>query len=251
LGFLLEHLVSERFYCPDPPLGERYRLVGDEAKHLVRVSRHGVGDCVELFDGKGYSTTARVVEVSKGEVALAAHGMPVRDPDPTRFLTLASAVPKGDRFDWLVEKATELGVARLIPLVTERAIVHPREAKLVRLRKTVVEASKQSGRSRLMVLESPRPWSEVRGSHANGVRLLATPQGKPRKLWPRLVFGQELIVAVGPEGGFSPAEERMALEAGWVAIRLGEHILRIETAGVAAAAILLAGTEEQDRDAMG
>ena len=90
--------------------------------------------------------------------------MPLPERRPPFPLVLASAVPKGDRFDWLVEKATELGVERLIPLVTERSVVEPGPAKLTRLRRTIIEASKQCRRNRLMVLDPPTRWTELVGS---------------------------------------------------------------------------------------
>ena len=147
--------MSQRFYCPDPPRDGRYRLPADEARHLARVCRHVLGDRVEIFDGKGFATTAQIVEIGKDSAVLVAQGQPIQELTPPCSLTLATAIPKGDRFDWLVEKATELGVARLIPLVTEHSVVDPRDSKLERLRRTIIEASKQSRRNRLMVLDSP------------------------------------------------------------------------------------------------
>jgi 16S rRNA (uracil1498-N3)-methyltransferase len=237
--------VSERFFCPDPPREGRYHLRGEEARHLARAARHGVGDSVELFDGKGFAVAARVVKVTRDEVELVADGVPIREALAPGSLTLATAVPKGDRFDWLVEKATEIGVARLIPLVTERAVVQPRDSKLDRLRRIIIEASKQSGRNRLMVLEPPLAWPDLLDRGRVAIGLLASPQGQPKSRWPRLEAGCEVLLAIGPEGGFSPAEMGMALQAGWHAVRFGPHVLRIETAGLAGAAILQAAITEQ------
>jgi 16S rRNA (uracil1498-N3)-methyltransferase len=139
-------------------------------------------------------------------------------------LTLATAVPKGDRFDWLVEKATELGVERLIPLVTDRSVVEPRGSKLSRLRRLIIESSKQCRRDRLMVLDDP----------------LADPEGCPPGRWPPLERGRSLALAVGPEGGFTTEERALADQAGWRPINLSVHTLRIETAGLAGCAALLA-----------
>ena len=153
--------MSSRFYCPDPPRDGRFRLGAEESRHLARVSRHVAGDLVELFDGQGFATLARVVEVGKDRVELIAEGEPIPEARPRCSLTLATAIPKGDRFDWLVEKATEIGVGRLIPLVTERSVVDPRESKLERLRRTIIEACKQSGRNRLMTLEPVTAWADL------------------------------------------------------------------------------------------
>ena len=156
------------------------RLGADEARHLSRVCRLGVGDVVEVFDGKGHATSAEIVKVENSGVELIADRTAsvrnLRLPFP---LTLASAVPKGDRFDWLVEKATELGVERLIPIVTERSVVEPGGPKLERLRRAIIEASKQCGRNRLMILDSPVRWDQVAGLASDSIRFLADPHGIP------------------------------------------------------------------------
>ncbi len=152
--------MAARFYCPDSPREGRQRLSADEAHHLSRVCRLGTGDIVEVFDGKGLATRSQVVAIVHGAVELEILAVePERDP-PLR-LTLATAVPKGERFDWLVEKATELGVERLIPIMTARSVVRPGKAKLDRLRRSIIEASKQSRRDRLMLLEPLMDWARV------------------------------------------------------------------------------------------
>jgi 16S rRNA (uracil1498-N3)-methyltransferase len=243
--------VSTRFYCPDPPRDGLFSLGPEEARHLVRVCRQGKGDTVELFDGRGFATAARVVEVGKDLVTLAAEGEPIPEVAPTCSLTLATAIPKGNRFDWLVEKATEIGVARIIPLATERSVVDPRESKLERLRRNVVEACKQSRRNRLLILDPPIAWVELAKAPVADVRLIARPGGSV--FGGRARVGKFPILAVGPEGGFSPAEEALAYAHGWQPIGLSRHILRVETAGLAGAAIILARSEVEERndDAVG
>ena len=104
--------MSARFYSPDSAQNGKLWLAADEARHLSRVHRLGVGDVVEIFDGMGHATKAEVVNVGHGRVELVAIGPALDGPSPPFSLTLASAVPKGERFDWLVEKATEMGVER-------------------------------------------------------------------------------------------------------------------------------------------
>jgi 16S rRNA (uracil1498-N3)-methyltransferase len=247
LWFMPEPIVSQRFYCPDPPRDGRYQLPAEEARHLARVCRHVTGDRVEIFDGKGFATAAEIVEVGKDSALLIAQGSPIQELTPFCSLTLATAIPKGDRFDWLVEKATELGIARLIPLVTKNSVVDPRGSKLERLRRTIIEASKQSRRNRLMVLDSPSSWVDLVRSADQAIRLLARPGGLMPARLPRLVGRHDVVFAVGPEGGFSPKEEELALASGWQPIRLSSHILRIETAGLAGAAAILALCEEKEQ----
>jgi 16S rRNA (uracil1498-N3)-methyltransferase len=245
-------LVSQRFYCPDPPSGGRFRLRADEARHLARVSRHGPGDLVEIFDGRGFATLARVVEVRADQVELVPEGVPLEDARPPCRITLATAIPKGDRFDWLVEKATELGAVRLIPLITERSVVDPRGSKLERLRRTIVEACKQSRRSGLMDLDPPRAWPELLRETVSGggLRLIALQSGLRPGRWPEVAGGSEVLLAVGPEGGFSPAEEQQAISGGWHPARLAAHVLRVETAAIAGVAAILARTREDDGDGL-
>ena len=238
--------MSERFYCPDPPRGGRFVLGPEESRHLARVCRLGPGDQVELFDGLGFATAAEVVSATPARTELTPVGDPIPERTPPFALTLATAVPKGDRFDWLIEKATELGLARLIPVVTERSVVVPRGSKLDRLRRSIVEACKQSRRARLMDLEEPLEWPDVVRRFGNATRFLADPRGRPAAEWPATPGMSEVILAVGPEGGFTEAEKELAVGSGWIPIRLGYNILRIETAGLAGSAALLAREAEAE-----
>ncbi len=241
--------MSQWFYCPDPPRDGRFRLPSDEARHLTRVCRSTPGDRVQIFDGKGFATIALITEVGKDQAVLVAEGPPLQELAPPCPLTLATAIPKGDRFDWLVEKATELGVSRLIPLITEHSIVNPRESKLDRLRRTIIEASKQSRRSRLMALDSPMSWIDLARSveFSSAVRLLAQPGGLVPAHWPALGGQQAVILAIGPEGGFSPGEVEMAIDADWHSVRLSTTILRVETAGLAGAVAIMALCESGEQ----
>lgn len=236
--------VSERFYCPDPPRAGRFDLGPDESRHLSRVCRLGPGDRVEIFDGRGFATAAEVVVSSSDRTELIALGEPIAAPSPLCSLTLATAIPKGDRFDWLVEKATELGVDRLFPIVAERSVVHPRTSKLVRLRRTIVEASKQCRRARLMQIDEPGTLGDLVDRFTDSANFLADPVGAPPASWPILEPGRAIVLAVGPEGGFSDPEKAFLTRSGWIPIRLGHNTLRIETAGLAVAAALIARVPE-------
>ena len=241
-----ENGVSARFYSPDPPRDGKLHLLADEARHLSRVCRFGVGDVVEVFDGNGGASRAQVVKIDNDRVELTVVGAAIPDrPAPLR-LTLASAVPKGDRFDWLVEKATELGIERMIPIVTERSVVTPGDPKLERLRRAIVEASKQCGRNQLMVLEPLSRWEHLVGTCPGAIKLLADPTGIPPRQWPGITPGRLVVLAVGPEGGFTDQERQIADQMGWLAISLSVNTLRIETAGLAGCAALLTHVKELD-----
>jgi len=238
--------VPARFYCPDPPNDGRLQLNAEESRHLTRVCRLGVGDRIEIFDGRGAVAIAHVLGVCAGRVELRVEGDCQAEAQPPVSLTLATAVPKGDRFDWLIEKATELGVERLIPLVTDRSVVDPRGSKLERLRRSVIEASKQCRRARLMVLDEPIEWTKLVASFPDAMRFLADPGGTPPHLWPSIPRGGTVVLTVGPEGGWTATERELAHESGWLAIRFSLNTLRIETAGLAGCAALLTRVPEED-----
>ena len=240
--------MADRFYCPKAPVDGRAWLEGDEARHLIRVRRVAVGECVELFDGRGSAYRAEVVTLGRDRVELEVVGPAEANRAANCSLTLVTAVPKGERFDWLVEKATELGVARLIPLVTERSVVDPRSAKIDRLRRVIVEAAKQCRRDRLMELDPPTSWASAVGSTRDTIRLIAHPGGRgiaDSGFRPR---GQSVVLAIGPEGGFTEDEVERAIGKGWRSVGLGRTVLRVETAALAGCSILLALAEADTDD---
>ncbi len=221
--------MAERFYVNCPLVVGPVLLQGPEAHHLAVVCRLRPGDRVCLFNGDGREYAAEVVAVERRAVALEVDGVaaPVREL-PFRLL-VAAPVPKGDRAQFLVEKLTEIGVSSFIPLRTERSVVHPREAKLEKLERYVIEASKQCGRNVLMRIEPLADWQEFhRRRELPALRVLAHPQGE-RLTWSG---GQDVALVVGPEGGFTEKEVQQAREAGWRVTGLGSRILRIETAAL-------------------
>jgi 16S rRNA (uracil1498-N3)-methyltransferase len=230
--------MSERFFLTATPAAGRAKLSGDEARHLTRVLRAKIGDSVTLFDGRGCAWTARVAAIGRSEVELEVAD-PVEDP-PRRgpTLTLAVALPKGERQKWLVEKLTELGVDRLVPLVTERGVAEATSSAIERLSRGVIEACKQCGRNRLMDIAPPATVAELVASKASGViGLLADPLGTPLDLT-SLEAAPCILALIGPEGGFTDTESATARDAGFHAVTLAPHILRIETAAIALAARL-------------
>ena len=234
--------MSDRFHLSPLPESGPCLLEGAEAHHLMHVLRIAVGEVVELFDGQGAVVTAKVVAVRKRDVELHAVAAR-REAVPAREVILATAVPKGDRFDWLVEKATELGVTRIVPLVTARSSVDPREGKLDKLRQTIIAACKQCGRNHLLKLSAVTAWSDfVKHELPNRAAFIAHPVSDPAGLAPEFIdFSQppSLLFAIGPEGGFTDEEVAMAMSCGAKALRLGSLVLRIETAAIALAALAL------------
>lgn len=237
--------MPERCYCPETSARDRFTVEGDEAHHLSRVRRIAVGDRIEAFNGLGLAVVAQVTAVGKNSVTLEPAGPPLPDRTPRLSLTLATAVPKGERFDWLVEKAVELGVARLAPILTDRSVVDPRDAKLDRLRRLGIAAAKQSGRHRLMSIDPPRKWSDRLHEPSDTIpRFLAHPTGRfDRRVPTFLATASSAWLAVGPEGGFTEVEVEAAVATGWTPLDLGPTLLRIETAALVGVARLLAWSD--------
>lgn len=228
--------MSERFFVAAPPDAGRAEACGDEARHLARVLRAKVGDEVRLFAGDGREWPGRIVRIGRDTIEFAT-GAAIPDPPRTgAALTLAVALPKGERQKWLVEKLTELGVERLVPLETSRGVAEATAAARARLERTVIEACKQCGRNRLLDIAPPCSVADLCAATAAGTAILLTdPQAAPldAAVLPR---GAEVIGLVGPEGGFTAEEIAAADCAGARRIGLGPHVLRVETAAVALAA---------------
>lgn len=229
--------MSERFFVSSPISGNRAQLTGAEAHHLSHVLRARAGQIVTVFDGSGDEFSARIEKIGRSEIELAILERQSVDRESPLRLTLAAALPKGERQRWLIEKAVELGVAQIVPLSTKRAVAQPTESAIERLRRAVVEASKQCGRNRLLEITAPREWNELAAADADAFRLMAHPGGIPLRE-AIAVAAQRIVVAIGPEGGFTDEEVNQAIAAGWKLIDLGRRILRVETAAVAIAACI-------------
>jgi 16S rRNA (uracil1498-N3)-methyltransferase len=233
--------MADRYFVEKLIEGQHARLLGAEAHHLAHVMRAKPGHEVVLFDGSGAEFTARVERVGRSEIELAVASRDPIDRELNVPLSLGVALPKGDRQRWLVEKAVELGVTRLAPLETERGNDRMPPAVLERLRRAVIEASKQCGRNRLMEISSPQRLSEfLTADPPEAVRLLAQPGAKDCQTSLDELMGpgrapRQVILAVGPEGGFTEAELDLASAGGWHCVGFGPRILRVETATVALA----------------
>lgn len=240
----------DRYYSDHPIDGSEVILAGPEAHHLAHVMRAKTGKRVVLFDGSGAEYLAEVKTIARGTVRLAILSRHEVDRELPIAITLGVALPKGERQKWLVEKAVELGVQRMIPLVTARSVAEPTAQALDRLRRHVIEASKQCGRNRLMeIAHSMRFTQFVEASgnallrwiaHPGSAGSFATPLVRevPHTLMANPACGAWM--AVGPEGGFTDDEVAAALAAGWKPVDLGPRVLRVETAAVLLVALFVA-----------
>jgi 16S rRNA (uracil1498-N3)-methyltransferase len=195
-----------------------------------------------VFDGRGGEYAARIEAIRKDAVVVAVQEHSAATRESPLSLTLAQGVSRGERMDWVVQKATELGVTRIIPVLTERTVVKldPRqsERKVLHWRGVAVAACEQSGRDRIPDIAAPVGLHEFLGRIDTGAtRLLLSPTGAQRvdELQPP---AGGLLVLIGPEGGLAESEQRAAIQTGFVAVRMGPRVLRTETAAVAALTLL-------------
>lgn len=226
--------MADRYFVDSPVLADQAVLTGPEAHHLAHVMRAKLGDEVVLFDGSGAEFNARIEKIGRAEIELAVLSRSEIDRELDRRIVLGVALPKGERQRWLVEKVTELGVARIVPLVTQRGVAQPVDSALARLRRSVIEAAKQCGRNRLMEVAEPLDVGQFVRSSQAPLRLWGHPGGESfGDILAR--FGtvpDEAHAAIGPEGGFTDEETENAVRSGWQKLDLGRRILRVETAAI-------------------
>jgi 16S rRNA (uracil1498-N3)-methyltransferase len=234
-----------RVYVAGPLVsGKRVKLEGNAASHITRVLRLRVGAALTLFDGAGGEYEASIDKAHAGEVTVAVGVHADAERESPLAITLAQGVSRGERMDLVVQKATELGVTQLVPVLTDRSVVRlsaqQADRKVNHWRAIAIAACEQCGRNRLPSIAAPVALGEFLKGAASGVRLVLSPVGSfalndvPRP-------SEGLTVLVGPEGGLTDEEEHAAIVAGFTALRLGPRVLRTETAAIAALALLQSG----------
>lgn len=233
----------------DTPLvvGAEVALDDDATAHLVRVLRLGLGDALVLFNGDGVDYEARLVSITKrGATAEVMSQRAVVNESPLR-LVLVQAIARGDKMDWVLQKATELGVAAVVPVWTERTEVRldaeRSDKRLQHWRGVVAAACEQSGRARLPVLHAPVALAQWlgRAGHASVLFLEPTASEGLRALAAGADAAKaDYALVIGPEGGLGERDLQALRAAGARGLRLGPRVLRTETAGIAAIAALQA-----------
>jgi 16S rRNA (uracil1498-N3)-methyltransferase len=225
--------------------GTRVTLAGSAASHVSRVLRLRAGDALTLFNGRGGEYAGSIDRSHAGEVTVAVGEQRALERESPLALTLAQGVSRGNRMDLVVQKATELGVSCIAPLLTERSVVRldPQQAarKVAHWRGIAIAACEQSGRNRVPEVATPLALREftgiARAVGAAGARLLLCP-GAALRLDDVAPPVTEVTVLIGPEGGLTDSEEELARTAGFTPVRLGPRVLRTETAAIAALALL-------------
>ena len=231
-----------RCYAPGAELttGTAIGIDGEEAKHALKVMRLRVGDACEVFNGCGQAAVGRIAATGGSSSLTLADLRPLPPLPPVAGITLALAIPKGGNMELIVQKAVEMGVQRIIPLITERTIVRldarDATAKTAKWSRTVLEACKQCGVNTLPVVEPPQSYTGfLQRSDLPALKLQCAivPHARPlRELLEtaRTAGQRDCVLLIGPEGDFSPAEYAAGEAAGYQPTSLGPIILRVETA---------------------
>jgi 16S rRNA (uracil1498-N3)-methyltransferase len=226
------------------------RLDAAQSRHLRDVLRIRPGEAVELFDGTGRTAPAKVCRV-EGAVELEVGAIHEGQAAAIR-LAIAAAPPKGSRADWLVEKLSELGVSAYIPLQSARTVVHPEEGKLGRWQRLATESAKQCKRADVMRVLPPTQVKSlgIDPAYAGWVKwCLSTRDALPPAL---AGLGSlrpgGLLALIGPEGGWTDTEEQFLSDSGFASVHLTSTILRIETAAITVAALVMVAAANVERE---
>ena len=221
-------------------LGPQTRLVlpEDTAHHAARVLRLQEGDVAVLFDGRGGEYEARLSMPGRGQVVAEIGERRDVERESPLEVTLVQAVSSGEKMDFTIQKAVELGVAAIQPVLTVKSVVRlsaEREGKkLAHWRRVAIAACEQCGRNRIPDIGAPLPLERYRAP-AESLKILLSPSGSAKLV---TLARSPVTLAVGPEAGFSDEEEQLLQRAGFVPVRLGPRVLRTETAALAALAAL-------------
>ena len=225
----------------------RVVITGPDVNHIRNVLRMKPGEIVRVSDEREFCGQCRIAELLPEQILLTVEANGISTELPAEIV-LFQGLPKGDKMDWIVQKNTELGVSRIVPVAMKRSVVRldakKAQAKVGRWQAIAESAGKQSGRTRLPVVSAVTGYREALAEAAAfDLRLCPYESAEgmegARRLLERAAPGMRIGVLIGPEGGFEPAEAEEAVRAGWQVMSLGRRILRTETAGMTVAAALM------------
>ncbi len=237
-------MSAPRFYCPPPlPRNTSYELPPEAAHHASRVLRLRVGDAVQIFDGLGNAIDATIDSIQGKHVVLGSLQTFIGQQEPGLHIVLVQAMSTSEKMDWVVQKATELGAAEIVPVQTRRSVARltgeRAEKRAEHWRNVAISACEQCGRNTLPQLHAPQEL----GTWLSGMR--QTPGGKfillpggANNLQAQPRPQGRVFIVIGPEGGFTEDEANIALQAGFAPVLLGPRVLRTETAALAGIAAL-------------
>ena len=223
--------------------GARVVLPELVANHLARVLRLREGDACVLFNGDGQDHDGRIASIGKREVVVELQASRAVDNESPLHVTLLQGIARGEKMDLILQKATELGVAAIVPVMAERTEVkldaERTEKRMAHWRSVIASACEQSGRAQLPALAPPATLAAAAGVlHGIALKLILDPGGEHLLSSLLAPADHQLAIAIGPEGGWSPRDRERLRAAGFTGLRLGPRVLRTETAGLAAIAAL-------------
>ncbi|MEM8511256.1 16S rRNA (uracil1498-N3)-methyltransferase [Massilia sp. MP_M2] len=232
-----------RFYCPQPLVSGNTIELPEAVAHHLHVVRLQPGAALTLFNGEGGHYRATLVETGKRRATAVIDAHEASEAEAPYAVTLAQGLPEGSKMDWIIEKAVELGVTAIQPLAAARSVVRLSGERLEKRQAhwhgVIVAASEQCGRNRLaqlLPMMEVQPWL---AAGAGTTRILLSPRATESLAgWARSHAPQAVTLLIGPEGGLTPHEEDAAVAAGALALSMGPRVLRTETAGLAALAVL-------------
>ncbi|QDC70974.1 16S rRNA (uracil(1498)-N(3))-methyltransferase [Candidatus Methylopumilus universalis] len=238
-------MEENRFYHPEKlELKHVVELIAQTHIHATKVLRLKVGDQFALFNGDGYDYVAKVIELSKHKTSVEIIDRYQVNHESPLKITLAQGLAAGDKMDWIIQKAVELGIQSIQPLLTERSIVkldrERADKKLEHWRTVAISACEQTGRSIIPDILSPIhivQWLSNQNQIANSLKLILTP-AKAQNINHLEKPSSPVVFMVGPEGGFSEKEMNLALSSSFVPVNFGKRVLRTETASVVALSIM-------------
>lgn len=231
-----------RLFCATPlQPGASIDLPEAPAHHVARVLRLGEGDALILFDGRGGQWHATISHIDKRGVRVALGQHHAREAESPLQLTLLQGIASADKMDWIIQKAVELGVTAIAPLLTERTVLklspERAEKRSLHWRNIIISACEQCGRNRLPELFPTETLSTRLARAGAGLRLVLSPKAPtPLAALPEKLTAAEILI--GPEGGLAERELQETLAAGFTPVSLGPRVLRTETAGLAALAVM-------------
>lgn len=233
-----------RFHVPDLDAGARAaRLPPDEANHLTRVLRLGVGAAVSVFDGRGHEFRATVTSAAREIVEVELLEPVIPAPEPRVPLTLVQAVLKGDKMDEVVRDATMMGVTAIEPVITARTIARQSGRETERWTRVAISSAKQCRRATVPPIAAVRPFDEWLKTQAHGLSLILVEPGAASgdesslRLLESHAAGSIALI-VGPEGGWTPEEREQAVAGACLAVTLGGLTLRADAVPIAALAVV-------------
>lgn len=234
------------FYVDPKDIRDKIFTIENEQFHyLSNVRRFSVGDEMNIFDGLGNSYKARIDVVDKKSIKgtiISSKTLVL----PNKKVSLYTAIPKGERFDWLIEKASEIGISKIVPIIYMRSVVKDlSDNKIERYKKISISASSQSWRADIMPIEGPKKFSEIINTVTNQkdtLNILPYESEENNKIYQVINDNKDIKninIFIGPEGGFGNSEIDLAIKNNFKIVTLGKNILRVETAGLVASSIVL------------